>query len=119
MLRRRCVRREAIPDGGDATRLRSERPFLQHRRLAKGVLHGSDARPGTWLLLFKDASTAPGGGWHSQATSPGTLPAMRCSASAARMGISFGEVGLGFSDLLTNDVHVRSGAYHPPSTTST
>jgi hypothetical protein len=30
-----------------------------------------------------------------QATSPGTLPAMRCSASAARMGISFGEVGLG------------------------
>jgi hypothetical protein len=35
------------------------------------------------------------------------------------MGISFGEVNLGSSDLLTNDVHVRSGTYDPPSTTST
>src|SRR3954468_13357379 len=113
MLRRRCVRRKAIPTAATLPGYARSGRFLQHRRLAERVLHGSDARPGTWLLLFKDASTAPGGGWHSQATSPGTLPAMRCSASAARMGISFGEVGLGMSDLLTNDVHVRSGASPP------
>src|SRR3954464_3684324 len=119
MLRRRCVRREAIPGGGDATRLRSERPFPS----ASTSRQGGSARKrcASWYLVTAVQGCIDGAGrrWHSQATSPGTLPAMRCSASAARMGISFGEVGLGFSDLLTNDVHVRSGAYHPPSTTST